>query len=120
MKYKIIRKIPKKLQVYRELSRRNYTRNNMKGYYLYEPTKGWKILVSGWYIWPHYDFIFGVPHPSNPVFDKEAGFFEIRKFTKRRYEYHGWYFDKEELKSFKKGIDSLIGRKEQIIKEGTP
>ena len=114
-KIRIIRKIPSELETFKEFSRRNYSRQGIKGYYLYEPSKGRKILVSGWYRWPQYDFIFGVPYPTNPVFKDEWGYLEIRRKIGKKRRYHGWYLDKDELDCFIKGILSLNGRKEEII-----
>ena len=62
---------------------------------IYEPNKGEKIKVLAWLRYPSYDFIFGVPFPSNPKYKDEVGFFQFRDTRTKKKE--GFYMDCQEL-----------------------
>lgn len=82
----------------------------------YEPQAGELIDVAYWCRFPSYDFIFGVPHKSNPKYAKEVGFFQYRN-TKHKRTLMGFYVDCNELFELFKGFDSLLNMSKMMRPE---
>ena len=70
---------------------------------VYEPTEGELIHVVSWVRYPSYDFIFGIPDPKNPKYEKEIGFFQYRD-TRAKRVLIGVYLDVQEIIEFIEGF----------------
>lgn len=64
------------------------------------------IEVLMWHKWPSYDFIFGVPHKSNPHYGVEKAFFQYRDTRKKEVK-QGFYLDQIELDAIVNGFKKL-------------
>lgn len=103
-----MKKIPTIIETYTE-SDKEPERVLIDEPYEYEFIKGEKILVHYWVKYPSYDFIFGTPHPDNPKYKDEYGFFQFRKMRDGK-TMTGWnmYIDRDELEEMQKGFTLLM------------
>lgn len=96
-----INKVPTKIATYNEGDMPNVVLD--ENGVTYEPRKGEIVEVFYWVRYPTYDFIFGVPHQSNPNYGSEVGFFQYRN-TKRKKVMMGVYVDCAELEELYLGF----------------
>lgn len=73
----------------------------------YDIREGERILVYGWFRYPAYDFIFGVPAPDNPHYGQEVGFFQYRD-TRTKEIRQGFYVDCQELLEMVEGFSKIF------------
>lgn len=99
--------IPQKVQSYSKsvFDKTTHIERNIP--FTYRPMPNELILVHGWYRYPSYDFIFGVPDKSNPKYGKEVAFFQFRD-TRTKKVRQGFYIDCCELEEMVDGFSKLL------------
>jgi len=71
--------------------------------YYTDKEKKEKVLVHGWYRFPSYDFIFGIPDSSSPRYEEEVCYFEYRD-SRSDHKGFGIYLDVQELNVMLRGF----------------
>ena len=107
-------KIPiKYIETCRPSRRRKVTPILTKTPLVYGDTPKKLVDVVGWFRWPAYDFIFGVPSRTHRLYGAEAGFFTYRD-TRTRKVACGFYVDMNELKLLVEGFSKILKRAKQV------
>ncbi len=98
--------IPRKVEPYEEGKLEHDTVTRETDLLVYEPVDGETIRVILWERYPDYDMIFGVPDKTNPRYEKELGFFTVRRVG--HLSYSGHYFDLKESEAMVEGFQRLL------------
>lgn len=98
--------IPKKVEGYAESSLAQDTIVEEADIVIYEPVEGETINVLLWERYPDYDMIFGVPDKTSKRYEKEMGFFTVRRVG--HISYTGHYFDLLESEAMVEGFKKIL------------